>query len=158
MPLVDVVPLTSFVGSCVAVTPVRRTATFFFHTSPCIEYDEDVLVVADGGPHGAISWHGRVWYGDASPVFMNPASPSGVRRHTTGMAYYSIIYGMRVTIETPMLRSPMIGIVRPHKAVGIRLRLYKVVCRHLDRDFLAPPSVHHTHVWMWFGGDASRHS
>jgi hypothetical protein len=42
-----------------------------------------------------------------------------VCRHTHGMVYYHVFSGMRVTVETQVLRFPMVEVDWPHKAVGI---------------------------------------
>jgi hypothetical protein len=68
---------------------------------------------------------------------MNPVSPSVVHRRIPGMAYRLDLPGMRVIIETLVLRSPMTGVDWPHKAMGICLRPY-ILCHHVDRDFSVP--------------------
>jgi hypothetical protein len=69
---------------------------------------------------------------------MSLASPSCVRRHTPGMVYRLVLSGMWVTVETLVLRSPMTGVDRPHKAVGMRLRSYAAAYNHVGRDLSAP--------------------
>jgi hypothetical protein len=47
------------------------------------------------------------------PFVMNHASPSIVRRRTSSMVYSHVLPGMRVTVETLVLRSPMTGLTDP---------------------------------------------
>jgi hypothetical protein len=63
-------------------------------------------------PHGAVMQA-------TSAVITSPASPASARRHTLGMVYCRVFSGMRVTIETQVLRFPTIEVDWPHKAVGI---------------------------------------
>jgi hypothetical protein len=69
LPLGGVVPLASFVGSCVAILPTWRTASLAHHTGSYREYDVHVpVVVLDA----------------TSPVVMNIVSSFVVCRHTPG--------------------------------------------------------------------------
>jgi hypothetical protein len=85
--------------------------------------------------------------GAASSSVMSLASPFCVRRHTPGMVYCPVLFSMWVTVETLVLRSPMNGVDRPHKAVGMRLRSYAAAYNHVDHDFSTPFGMPR----LWFG-------
>jgi hypothetical protein len=48
---------------------------------------------------------GAIVHGAALPDVTGPAPASSVRRHTLGMAYCPVLLGIRVIVETPVLRS-----------------------------------------------------
>jgi hypothetical protein len=77
-------------------------------------------------------------HGVVSTFVINPVSPSIVRSHTPGMVYTLVLLGILVTVETLVLRSPMIGVDWPHKADRIRYRSYVVAYHHVDRDLSVP--------------------
>jgi hypothetical protein len=81
--MVDVVPLMSLVGSCVAVLPAWRTAMSVWHMCPCSGFGGDVLVVVLGGSTGQSI--GVVVVLTVSSFVLNHASPNNVRRRTPGM-------------------------------------------------------------------------
>jgi hypothetical protein len=64
--------------------------------------------------------HGAIVRGTASLFVMNPTSPSSVCRHTSSILHCPIVLGMRVIIETLVLRYPITRVDWPHKAVRIR--------------------------------------
>jgi hypothetical protein len=84
------------------------------------------------GPTSRLAVCFGVVHGPASSFVMSLVSPSYVRRHTPGMVYHPILSGMWVTLETPVLRSPMSGVDWPHKAAGTRLRLYAIAYSCVD--------------------------
>jgi hypothetical protein len=45
--------------------------------------------------------------GVALPFIMTPTSPYNMHRHTPDMVHCPVLPGMRVTVETPVLKSPM---------------------------------------------------
>jgi hypothetical protein len=57
---------------------------------------------------------------------------------TLSMVYHPILYGIKLTVGTLVLRSPITGDDWPHKTAGIRQRLYAVACHNVDRDFSTP--------------------
>jgi hypothetical protein len=61
------------------------------------------------GPSGKS--RGAVVRGADSHVVMNPASLSSARRHTPGMMYHPVLPGMRVTVETPVLRACLFQLI-----------------------------------------------
>jgi hypothetical protein len=61
------------------------------------------------GPYGQS--RGAVVCGAYSHVIMNPVSLSSARRHTPGMMYHPVLPGMRVTVETPVLRACLFQLI-----------------------------------------------
>jgi hypothetical protein len=57
LPLVGVVPLTSSIGSCVAVLLAWCDALSVRYMGPYSESDVDVLIVALRGSYGVDSWY-----------------------------------------------------------------------------------------------------
>jgi hypothetical protein len=55
---IDIVSLTSFIGSYIDIHPTWRTNLFIHHTGPCSESATDVFVVVCVGPmdqpHGVV--------------------------------------------------------------------------------------------------------
>jgi hypothetical protein len=98
--------LTSSLWLCVFVPPTSRTTSSVQYTGPCSEFDVDVLVVAFVGPTGRVMVCFRVVHGATPPFVMNLVSPYNMRRRTPGMVYCLVLPGMRVTVETLVLRSP----------------------------------------------------
>jgi hypothetical protein len=76
-------------------------------------------------------------WGETTPVTTSPASPASVRMHTLGLVYYCVLFGMRATIEAPVLRSPMLGVDWIHKEVGIHLGPLAGVYSRVDNDLLS---------------------
>jgi hypothetical protein len=74
----------------------------------------------------------------SSPIVMSPSLPASMRGHTLGMACCPIFRATQVTIETPVLRSSMTRVHRPHGAMGVRLRPFMGAYSHADGDFLVP--------------------
>jgi hypothetical protein len=58
--------------------------------------------------------HGAVAHGATLLIIIILVSPSVVCRHTHSVAYRRVPPGTRVTVETPVLRSPTTGFDRPH--------------------------------------------
>jgi hypothetical protein len=56
--------------------------------------------------------------GVVSPFVMNHVSPSSVRRCKTTMVYNLVLPGMRVTVETLVLRSLMTRLTDPTRQTG----------------------------------------
>jgi hypothetical protein len=83
-PLGGIVPLASFVGSCVAILPTWYTAPLAHHTGSYREYDVHVPVVV---------------LDTTSPAVMNLASSSVVCRHTPGTSYCLVLPCIRVVYE-----------------------------------------------------------
>jgi hypothetical protein len=63
------------------------------------------------------------------------------------MVYRPVLFSMWVNVETLVLRSPMNGVDRPHKAVGMRLRSYAAAYNHVDHDLSTPFGMPR----LWFG-------
>jgi hypothetical protein len=95
--------------------------------------------------------------GVALPFIMTPMLPYNMHRHTPDMVHCPILPGMRVTVETPVLKSPMARVDWPHKADGIHHGSYAMVYGRVDRDLSAPIRYATPMVWTWIGGDASYH-
>jgi hypothetical protein len=91
----------------------------------------------------------------ASPVVMSPVSSSVVCRHTPSIAYRDVISGMRVTVETPVLKSPMTGVDWPHNVVGDTFETVRGGVQSCRQGPLGTPSVCSTYVWTWPGDDTS---
>jgi hypothetical protein len=56
--------------------------------------------------------------GTTSSFVMNLASPSNMRRYTPGMVYRHVLSSTWVTIDTPVSRSPRLGLASPTSQRG----------------------------------------
>jgi hypothetical protein len=66
----------------------------------------------------------REVFGTTSPSVIPFASPFIMRGHIPGMTYCPIPFGVWITVETPMLRSPWLEFFGP---TGLRGYVSKVV-------------------------------
>jgi hypothetical protein len=95
-----VVTLRLSVGLCVVVLSIWHVALLVRHADPCIESIDDVGVTGLVGQSRRVVVRGAV-----SPVVMSPTPPASMRRHTLDMVYCSVFSGIRITVETLVLRS-----------------------------------------------------
>lgn len=106
----------SYVGSCVVVPRY----SVVHRAGPCSESVIDVLAVVRGRSCESVSRHSRMCCGFAYRC----VSRVTFRRTWTHIRSVMVCYPffeMLVTVETPVLRSPMIEADRPHKATRVRL-------------------------------------
>jgi hypothetical protein len=82
----------------------------------------------------------RVVRGATPPFVMNLVSPYNMHKRTPGMVYCLVLPSMRVTMETPVLRSPWLvlqGRDRIHQRHDV------VAYSHVDRDSRRPFAMPH---------------
>jgi hypothetical protein len=108
LPLGGIVLLTSSVESSIVVLLVWRAVSFAHHIDPCSESTADIFVIVCGGSRGLV-----IWCSGASRNLVcrhDPVSLVACVGIHPVWCICCILSGIRVTVETPVLRSLMIGV------------------------------------------------
>lgn len=112
MLLDGVILLTSSVGSCVAILPTWRIVLFVRHTCPCSESSAVIFIAVRGGSCGSVMWCGCASCGLACRH--EPVSLTDMRSFVHPIwCIYCVLFGIRVTLEAMVLRSPMTRVDGP---------------------------------------------
>jgi hypothetical protein len=114
LPLSDVVLLTSSVGSCSVILPLWRNTSYAWYTGPYSKSHADVVTPTRDSSTTCFG----VVRGATLSIVMSLVTHSCMRRHTPVMVYCPIYSYMRVTTETPTLRSPQSGLSGPTSQRG----------------------------------------
>lgn len=79
-------------------------------------------------------------FGTTSSFVMNLASPSRMRRYTLGVVYHHVLSSTWVTIDTPVSRSPGLGLASPTSQRGYAWGWMQGRTVVFDKDLFAPNS------------------